>query len=263
MTDEFQGKSFSITDPQGVNTVIYRINKTAKELQKQYPKYTVERLVYSEEMNGNMKKKTFYVDYPEPEGEDLVILSFGQDKVVVNMGLLKDNKLKISKRPIPVKFDTVYSETPFEMKDFNYTPNLQRAFTIIDPETTEEVKPKLYIDSQTNELVPEARLLDIKDMIANPYEKLVNLLIEGPKNEKNKKLMPENTQLLQNYLEGDCIVLDFSAEFLNYDKEAENGKENLINSIVNTLTELTEINEVKILINGQENPEFNEVYTRT
>ena len=152
MTDEFQGKSFSITDPQGVNTVIYRINRTAKELQKQYPKYTVERLVYSEEMNGNMKKKTFYVDYPEPEGEDLVILSFGQEKVVVNMGLLKDNKLKISKRPIPVKFDTVYSETPMEMKDFNYTPNLQRAFTIIDPETTEEVKPKLYIDSQTNEV---------------------------------------------------------------------------------------------------------------
>ena len=75
--------------------------------------------------------------------------------------------------------------------------------------------------------------------------------------------MPENTQLLQNYLEGDCIVLDFSAEFLNYNKEAENGKENLINSIVNTLTELTEINEVKILINGQENPEFNEVYTRS
>ena len=67
MTDEFQGKSFSITDPQGVNTVIYRINRTAKELQKQYPKYTVERLVYSEEMNGNAKKKTFYVDYPEPE----------------------------------------------------------------------------------------------------------------------------------------------------------------------------------------------------
>ena len=119
-----------------------------------------------------------------------------------------------------------------------------------------------FLDSQTNELVPEARLLDIKDMIANPYEKLVNLLIEGPKNEKNKKLIPENTQLLQNYLEGDCIVLDFSAEFLNYDKESENGKENLINSIVNTLTELTEINEVKIIINGQENPEFNEVYTR-
>ena len=160
--DEFQGKYFSITDPQGVNTVIYRINKTAKELQKQYPKYTVERLVYSEEMNGNMKKKTFFVDYPEPEGEDLVILSFGQEKVVVNTGILKDDRLKISKRPIPVQFNTIYSETPVEYKDFNYTPNLQRPITIIDPETTEEVKPRLYIDNQTNEIKGKCKLKPYK-----------------------------------------------------------------------------------------------------
>ena len=162
MAEEFHGKYFSITDPQGVNTVIYRINKTAKELQKQYPKYTVERLVYSEEMNGDMKKKTFFVDYPEPEGEDLVILSFGQEKVVVNMGVLKEDKLRISKRPIPVKFDTIYSETPTEYKDFNYTPNLQRPITIIDPETTEEVKPKLYIDNQTNEVKGKCKLKPYK-----------------------------------------------------------------------------------------------------
>lgn len=162
MAEEFQGKYFSITDPQGVNTVIYRINKTAKELQKQYPKYTVERLVYSEEMNGNMKKKTFFVDYPEPEGEDLVILSFGQEKVVVNTGILKDDRLKISKRPIPVQFNTIYSETPVEYKDFNYTPNLQRPITIIDPETTEEVKPRLYIDNQTNEIKGKCKLKPYK-----------------------------------------------------------------------------------------------------
>ena len=162
MAEEFQGKYFSITDPQGVNTVIYRINKTAKELQKQYPKYTVERLVYSEEMNGNMKKKTFFVDYPEPEGEDLVILSFGQEKVVVNTGILKDDRLKISKRPIPVQFNTIYSETPIEYKEFNYTPNLQRPITIIDPETTEEVKPRLYIDNQTNEIKGKCKLKPYK-----------------------------------------------------------------------------------------------------
>ena len=162
MAEEFQGKYFSITDQQGVNTVIYRINKTAKELQKQYPKYTVERLVYSEEMNGNMKKKTFFVDYPEPEGEDLVILSFGQEKVVVNTGILKDDRLKISKRPIPVQFNTIYSETPIEYKEFNYTPNLQRPMTIIDPETTEEVKPRLYIDNQTNEIKGKCKLKPYK-----------------------------------------------------------------------------------------------------
>ena len=162
MIDDFQGKCFSITDPQGVNTVIYRINRTPKDLAKEYPKYTVERLVCSEEINGNMKKKTFYVDYPEPEGEDLVILSFGQDKVVVNMGILKENRLRISKRPIPVSFDTVYSETPVEMKDFSYTPNLQRAFTIIDPETTEEIKPKVYRESVTKKPKGKWRLQPYK-----------------------------------------------------------------------------------------------------
>ena len=151
MTEGFHGKYFSITDPQGVNTVIYRINETAKELQNKYPKYTVERLVFSEEINGNNKKKTFFVDYPEPEGEDLVILSFGPQKVVVNMGILKDDKVKISKRPLPVKFDTLYSETAMELKDFKYTPNLKRPITIIDPETTEEVKPMIYLDKSTNE----------------------------------------------------------------------------------------------------------------
>lgn len=119
-----------------------------------------------------------------------------------------------------------------------------------------------FLDKQSNELVPEARLIDIKEMMSNPYEKLVNLLIEGPKNEKNSKVMPENTKLLKNYLEGDCIVLDFSSDILNYDKENEKGKENLINSIVNTLTELSEINSVKILVDGNQNGEFNEEYMR-
>ena len=31
MSEEINGKIFSIMDPKGVNTVIYRINKTAKE----------------------------------------------------------------------------------------------------------------------------------------------------------------------------------------------------------------------------------------
>ena len=133
---------------------------------------------------------------------------------------------------------------------------------ITEEQLRQSIVSLYFLDTQTNELVPEARLIDIKEMMSAPYENLVNLLIEGPKSEKSVKLIPDNTRLLQNNLEGDCLVLDFSAEFLNYDKEDEKGKENLINSIVNTLTELSEINEVKILIDGKENQEFNQVYTR-
>lgn len=119
-----------------------------------------------------------------------------------------------------------------------------------------------FISKENNNLSPEARLIDIKEVINTPYEKLINLLIEGPKNEKNKKIIPENTKLLKTYLERDCVTLDFSNEFLNFNKEDENEKNNLINSIVNTLTELTEVNKIKILINGETNDEFKGEFIR-
>ena len=163
--DKIQGKHFSITDPQGVNTVIYRVNKTPRELLQEYPKFTVQRLEYAEELNGNLKKKTFFVDEPENE-EELVILSFGQDRVVINMGLLDEDKVKIAKRPIPIKFDTLYSEQEQEYKEFRYTPDLKRPISIIDPETTEEIKPILYFDEETNEVKGKCKLKPYKSYFA-------------------------------------------------------------------------------------------------
>ena len=62
--DYVQGKHFSITDPEGVNTVIYEVYKTKKEYLNQYPKYTVSRLEHTEEIVGKLNKKTFYVEDP-------------------------------------------------------------------------------------------------------------------------------------------------------------------------------------------------------
>ena len=160
-----QGKNFSITDPHGVNTVIYRINETEKEYIKESPKFTIERLDYAEELRGDVKKKTFFVDEPK-SSEELLILSFGEDKVVVNMGILEDDRVKISKRPIPIKFDTLYSEKEMEYKEFKYTPNLKRPISIIDPDRTEEVKPILYFDKDTNEVKGKCKLKPYKSYFA-------------------------------------------------------------------------------------------------
>ena len=162
----WQGKHFSITDPQGVNTVIYQINKTDKKFLKEAPKYTMERLDFSEELRGDMKRKTFYIDNPSDDEDHLVILSFGRDRVVVNMGVLEDDKISISKIPMPLKFDSLYSENEHEFKDFKYTPNLKRPICIIDPETTEEVKPTLYFDEQTNEVKGKCKLKPYKSYFA-------------------------------------------------------------------------------------------------
>ena len=164
--ENLTGKHFSITDPQGVNTVIYQVNKTEKEYLDKYPKYTVERLDFTEELNGNNKKKTFYVDNPSDDGNQLIIMSFAEEKVVINMGLLDENKVKISKRPMPVKFDTLYSEEEQMYKEFNYTPNFKRPISIIDPETAEEIKPMIYFDEKTNEVKGKCKLKPYKSYFA-------------------------------------------------------------------------------------------------
>ena len=156
--DNIQGKHFSITDPEGVKTVIYQVNKTEKEYLKDYPKYTVERLDFTEELVGNLNKKTFYVDESPKEGNQLVILSFATDKVVINNGILENDRVKISKKPMPFKFKTIYPEKQEEYTEVNYTPNLKRPISIIDPETTEEIKPTLYFDEKTDEVKGKCKL---------------------------------------------------------------------------------------------------------
>ena len=166
MMETWEGKHFSITDPKGVNTVIYQINKTEKEFLNEYPKYTLERLDYTEELRGETKRKTFFVDFPSRDKDQLVILSFGQDRVVVNSAILEGDKISISKKPMPLKFENIYGETEQEIKDFKYTPNLKRPICIIDPETTEEIKPTLYFDETTNEVRGKCKLKPNKSYFA-------------------------------------------------------------------------------------------------
>ena len=164
--DVLHGKHFSITDPQGVNTVIYQINETEKEFLKDYPKYTVERLDCTEEIRGETRRKTFFVDDPQPKGNALIILSFGKERVVINSGMLIGDEVVISKQPSLFKFNMLYSEEEQEFKEFNYTPNMKRDICVIDPETTEELKPRLYFDEKENKVKGKCKLKPYKSYFA-------------------------------------------------------------------------------------------------
>lgn len=113
-----------------------------------------------------------------------------------------------------------------------------------------------FVNKSTRKVEPEARLIDVKELITDPYTVLINLLIEGPKNENHEKAIPEGTKLLEAKMEGDILILNFSEEFINNHIGSKLEEENTITSIVNTLTELTEVNYIKILINGEENQTF-------
>ena len=66
-----------------------------------------------------------------------------------------------------MKFDTIYNESGEEVyKEYNYTPNMKRQISIVDPETGEEVKPILYYDSKTNEVKGKCKLKPNKTYLA-------------------------------------------------------------------------------------------------
>ena len=90
---------------------------------------------------------------------------------------------------------------------------------ISDEQLRETIVSLYFPDKETNMLKPEARLVNVKELIQSPYKVLIELLINGPKNDKLKVIIPENTKLLNSSLEGECLTLDFSSELLNYNND--------------------------------------------
>lgn len=131
-----------------------------------------------------------------------------------------------------------------------YTPQEE-----ISEEQMRQTMVSLYFKND-NGLILEARLIDVKELINNPYEKILNMLIQGPKNENLKKTIPEGTKINKIEKEGENLIIDFSSEFIEKHIGGELEEKLTIQSIVKTVTELTEINGIKIKINGEDNKEF-------
>lgn len=113
-----------------------------------------------------------------------------------------------------------------------------------------------YQNKDTKKLMPEIRLIDVKYLINEPYVTLINLLMEEPKNENLQSVIPRDTKINKIELKADILVIDFSKEFIENHIGGIEEEKNTIYSIVNTLSELTEVNGVKILIDNEENKAF-------
>lgn len=116
-----------------------------------------------------------------------------------------------------------------------------------------------YTNAENNTLIPEARKIDVKELVENPYKKLIELIIEKPKNEKLISSIPEGTKVNEAKLKNGIVELDLSKEFIEKQAGDVEKAKLSINAIVNTLTELNEVKGVKILIEGKENQKFKDI----
>ena len=138
----------------------------------------------------------------------------------------------------------------------DYTPQEE-----ISEEQMRQTKVILYFaNAESGELETETKIVEANLLINEPYKEIMQWLIKGPQSSNLIKLIPEGTALHDIKIEKSCAIINVSNEFLNY--ENEENKLKIINSIVNTLTNLKEIDSVSFLINGEENEQIKETYLR-
>ena len=153
----------------------------------------------------------------------------------------------------------IYKNVSIENKEDEYQDYVPEEE--ISEEQMRQTKVVLYFaNNETGELETEIKVVDANTLIKNPEKQIMELLIKGPQSSSLKKLIPDGTVLNDIKIEESCAIINVSKEFLNYQNNEE--KYNIINSIVNSLTNLKEIDSVKFLINGEENENLSETYIK-
>lgn len=125
----------------------------------------------------------------------------------------------------------------------------------------EKVPVCLYFgDEQKNKLVKEIRYLDIdeaKKGVSALASAIVKELISGPKAKGLTHVLPEGVSLRAPVtVEGRVATVDLTREFIDKHPGGKEMEELSVYSIVNALTELKEIERVKIIINGKQAKNF-------
>lgn len=126
----------------------------------------------------------------------------------------------------------------------------------ISDEQLRETTINLYYINENNEIATEIRKVDSKTLLDNPYQEVMNLLLSGPKSDNLKSGIPENVRINSIKRNGECLVIDFSKEFVENQTDNVEIQGLTISQVVNTITQFTEINSIKILIEGEENKSF-------
>lgn len=110
-----------------------------------------------------------------------------------------------------------------------------------EPAQAEKVKVTLYFSNeQADALVPVEREID------KPGDMVVALINELSNPEKHVPVLPAGTELIYYQKEGKTITLNFNQALANM--QGTTGEFIAINSLVNTITELPEFNQVVLLV---------------
>lgn len=115
----------------------------------------------------------------------------------------------------------------------------------------EETQILLYfLNAEKTKLVGEYRYVNMEDIKNDMLKTIAVELIKGPTSAELKGVIKSSTKVNNITLEDSKLIIDFSKEFEEASDD-ENTKLQKIYSVVNTFTEIKEIEEVEIRIEGK------------
>ena len=124
-----------------------------------------------------------------------------------------------------------------------YTPEGE-----IEEEEFRKTLVTLYFkNKETGEISSETKLIDSKELLLEPYSTLIQLLKDGPENEKNEKIIPDNVNVIKIEYGKGVVNITFNEEFIN-ENISEETRNTVATSIYYTLSNLTEVNGVRIIV---------------
>jgi germination protein M len=110
---------------------------------------------------------------------------------------------------------------------------------------------KLYfVDASGEKLVAEERSIEVKQSLTLEYQ-IVDQLLAGPEDSSFKSTIPAETKIKDIKTEDGICYVNLSGEFINKNAGSEQSTALMVYSIVNSLTELENVNRVQFLIEGE------------
>lgn len=136
----------------------------------------------------------------------------------------------------------------------NNSEFLNRSNVILNPfilpDKIEEEKVSLYFANENNKLIEENRNIEFKQNKSMEIY-IVEELIKGPQIKSHIKTIPEETKIRNIKTEDNICYVDLSIDFIIKLANDETKEKLAIYSIVNSLTNLDNINKVQFLIDGE------------
>lgn len=156
---------FEIADMSGMNTLAFLVEESDLVSMKGQKFYSLQKLDYIDKDEESKKIKEFNVVANNEEKSKIVLLTLTASKAILSTGVLDNTGFNTTDEQLPLSYGSIYNQDGIEYKEFAYTPDMKRSFSIIDTATREEVKPTLYVDEITSEVKGKCKLLPLRPYV--------------------------------------------------------------------------------------------------